>query len=317
MNFLRFKKNIFIKRIFQIKKSIFLYSLSSLIDVLILLLVSSIFDNLAKESSLLVRINYYFFSCIFLIGLRTFLVILLRKYSYKYIFYKKINDEAKIMKKFVENSKKNLFWEDDSLEIFKEKIINSCNLAAINFDIPIMSIAAEFIFALGGSLILIKMFGFKLILINLPTFIILIIFSKVISSKLNGLGKKIIKFTELRLNSIDNIGEIAIELAALNNTKEINKYFGSINKKYNSILATQLVTSNLLQIFTESMAFIIVLVTLISIVLEITTVSLANSATSLAIISRLVPSFTRSIAFITQLQFGVPSIERLSKVSGN
>ena len=219
------------------------------------------------------------------------------------------------MQKFVDNRLKNIARNNNSLEIFKEKIINSCNLAAINFDIPIMSITAEVIFAIGGIVILLGLFGIKLLLLNFPILIILIFCSKIISRKLKGLGNKIIRYTELRLNSIDNIGEIAIELAALNNKKELNKYFTGINKPYNEILSKQLTTSNSLQILTESAAFIIILMTIVSILLGITGVSLANTATTLAILSRLVPSFTRTIAFITQLQFGVPSLERLSKIN--
>ena len=39
---------------------------------------------------------------------------------------------------------------------FKEKLINSCNLAAIDFDIPVCSILAESFFAFGGIFILLN-----------------------------------------------------------------------------------------------------------------------------------------------------------------
>ena len=87
-----------------------------------------------------------------------------------------------------------------------------------------------------------------------------------------------------------------------------------INKPYNNILSQQIITSNMMQIYTESAAFIIILFSLISLITNITETSFANSATSLAILSRMVPSFTRCISFFTQLQFGVPCVRRLSHI---
>ena len=86
------------------------------------------------------------------------------------------------------------------------------------------------------------------------------------------------------------------------------------NKPYNLILSQQVISSNMMQIFTESGAFLIILISLICIITNISETSLANTATSLAVLSRMVPSFTRSISFITQLQFGVPSVKRLSQI---
>ena len=119
-------------------------------------------------------------------------------------------------------------------------------------------------------------------------------------------------YTEKRLNSIDNTSELAIELSTLNNPDNLLNYFSKINKPFNNILNQQIFTSNKMQIFTESASFIIILISLICLVTEISETSLANAATSLAVLSRMVPSFTRSIAFITQLQFGVPAVKRLS-----
>ena len=70
----------------------------------------------------------------------------------------------------------------------------------------------------------------------------------------------------------------------------------------------------MMQIFTESGAFLIILISLVCIVTNLSETSLANAATSLAVLSRMVPSFTRSISFLTQLQFGVPSEKRLSQI---
>ena len=69
-----------------------------------------------------------------------------------------------------------------------------------------------------------------------------------------------------------------------------------------------------MQIFTESGAFLIILISLVCLITNISDTTLANAATSLAVLSRMVPSFTRSISFITQLQFGVLSVKRLSQI---
>ena len=151
-------------------------------------------------------------------------------------------------------------------------------------------------------------------LFNIPIFLIIIVFSSYISRKLKSLGNKIIYLTENRLNSIDNIAEIALEVSTLNFNQNLNKYFSKLNNQYNNTLSSQIIYSNILQISTESTAFIVILVSLTCLIMNVTQTSFANTATSLAVLSRMVPSFTRTIAFVTQLQFGVPCVKRLSKI---
>lgn len=305
-----FRNNIFLKRIYSIKNSIFAYSLASFLDIFIILKISDIFNKITEE---ILDISLYFevFICIFFIISRTIFVTLLRKYAFNKIFHKKTQDEKYLVREFIIRRTKE-FNNTDDLNLFKEKLINSTNLAAVNFDIPIISIVSELIFAIGGLFILFNIFGKELLVYNLPMLILLIFSSRVISKKLNNLGKNFLKYTEKRLNSIDNTSEIAIELSALNYPENLLNYFAKVNKPFNNILNQQIITSNMMQIFTESVSFIIILISLICLVTEITDTSLANTATSLALLSRMVPSFTRSISFITQLQFGVPAVKRLS-----
>lgn len=303
--------DVFLDRIYELRRSIFLYSFSSILDLIMLLSISSIFNSVSSRD-FSGNIVLYFLFCLSIIAIRTIAVFLLRRYSFKNIFMKKVKDENHILFEFIHRRKKNDLGQ--SINVFKEKIINSCNLAVINFDIPVVSIFAELIFGLGGIFLLINIFGIKLILLNLPIFILLILISRLISKKLKDLGNKILDLSEKRLNSIDNIAEIAEEISALDKGKNIKKYFSTFNHPYNKILSEQIISSNLLQISTESSAFVIILISLICIVTNITETSLANSATSLAILSRMVPSFTRSIAFITQLQFGLPCVRRLSSI---
>lgn len=305
------KENIFLKRIFSIKNSIIAYSFASFLDIFIILKISSIFSDITLTNNETNFINYVL-HCFFYIVIRTIFVYLLKRYTFNQIFYKKLQDEKIIVETYIKNKVRDS--ENYNLNEFKEKLINSCNLAAINFDIPVCSILSESFFAFGGMIILFNIFGFRLFLFNFPVVVLLIIISKIVSNKLNLLGNKILKSTEKRLNAIDNVSEVAFELSSLNINNQLIKYFTKMNNPYNKILSDQITSTNMMQIITESGAFIIILLSLIYLVTNINQTTLANSATSLAVLSRLVPSFTRTISFVTQLQFGVPCIKRLSKI---
>jgi len=306
------KKNIFFNRILSNRNSIILYSLASALDIITILMISSIFERIS-EIKFMSNVYFYVFLTFLLIIFRTTAVFLLRKFSFNIIFKNKLQNEKIIVEQYIENRTKNSSDEND-LNLFKEKLVNSSNLAAVNFDIPVSSIISELIFSSGGVIILLRIFGLKLFLFNLPVFFMLIIFSKFVSRKLNILGNSILKYTEKRLNAIDNVSVLAIELSAMADSRNLVNYFEKVNQPFNKILSKQIITSNMMQIYTESAAFIIILLSLISLISGISSTSLANSATSLAVLSRMVPSFTRSISFIAQLQFGVPSVVRLSQI---
>jgi len=308
-----FEDNIFFKRIFSIRQSIAAYSLASFLDIIIILIISKTFSKITSYD-FNGNIYLYVFSSLVLIIFRTISVFLLRKFAFSRIFKKKLIFEKIYVEQFIENRIKRGNHNEKDIRIFKEKLINSSNLAAVNFDIPIFSIVAELIFSIGGIFILLRIFGLNLLLLNLPVLIILIIFSRFVSRKLSSLGNKILDYTDKRINTIDNLSEIAIELSALKNSSNLLDYFSKVNKPYNLILSQQIISSNMMQIFTESGAFLIILISLVCIVTNLSETSLANAATSLAVLSRMVPSFTRSISFITQLQFGVPSVKRLSQI---
>ena len=308
-----FKENIFLKRIYSIKDSIIAYSFASVLDIVIIITISLIFSSITSdnfEGNLIRSILISFFLVLF----RTLVIFSLRKYAFREVFSKKLKDEVALVKNFIQR-RVDLDSNNKEVKQFKEKIINSSNLAVINFDIPFFSIVAELIFAFGGIFILLNIFGIELLLFNLPLFIILIISSKYVSRKLKKLGTKILNYSEIRLNTIDNISEIAIELSALKYPDQLVNYFLKINSPFNKTLSKQTIISNMTQIYTESAAFVIILICIVSLITNITEANLANTATSLIVLSRLVPSFTRAVCFITQLQFGVPCIRELSKIN--
>ena len=118
-----------------------------------------------------------------------------------------------------------------------------------------------------------------------------------------------------RLNTIDNVSEISFDNVFFKRIKKLVNYFSKVNNPYNKIIGQQIITSNDSDLPKESSALnIIILISLICITFNLADTSLTNSATSLAILSRMIPSFTRSIASFTQIQFGIPCIRRLSSI---
>ena len=307
-------KNILLKRIFSLKTALLAYSASSIIDLITIALASKIFSILISQ-----ELNYsgivFACLCFLIIILRAFLVYTLRRYSFSKILEKKSNDESKIVKRFIQQRiYSDLDDEENTISSYKENLINSSNVAAINFDIPVISLSAEILFAIGGILFLIRNLGVKIFIFNFPLFFILLLFSRYVAKKLHRLGKIILKSTEERLRSIDNVAEISIELSALKKYHPLLKNFSRVNNPFNKIMSDQLTTSNMMQISIESSALIIILISIISVITNSTNTSLANSASALAVLSRMVPSITRSIAFFAQLQFGITPVLRLAKL---
>lgn len=177
-----FKKNILFQRIISIRYAVLTYSLASFLDIFTIIIISSIFNQIS-DKNFDGNFYIYIFTTLILIVIRTFSVILLRRFSFKSIFKEKLKNEKLIVSNFISCRVKNAL-DDEDLNLFKEKLINSSNLAAVNFDIPVVSIISELIFAFGGILVLFKIFGLYLFLFNLPVFIGLILFSKFISLKL-------------------------------------------------------------------------------------------------------------------------------------
>ena len=203
--------------------------------------------------------------------------------------------------------------EENNISSYKENLINSSNVAAINFDIPVISLSAEILFAIGGILFLIRNLGVKIFIFNFPLFFILLIFSKYIAKKLHKLGKIILKSTEERLRSIDNVAEISIELSALKKYDPLLKNFSKVNNPFNKIMSDQLTTSNMMQISIESSALIIILISIISVITNSTNI-FSKLCFGFSCFIKNGTSITRSIAFFAQLQFGIPPVLRLAKL---
>ena len=196
-------RNLYFKRLKRIYKSIITFIITSLIDIYVITFISKNFNAIISASNL-TNLVIKIIMILFLVLVRTISIYLLKKYAFNLIFKKKNKDELQIINHFIIHRVSN-FRDNQALESLKESLINSSNLAAVNFDLPICSIISELIFAAGGVIIMIRLLGLDIILFNFPIFIFLLVFSKLISGKLKTIGNNIVNFTEKRLTTIDNI----------------------------------------------------------------------------------------------------------------
>ena len=301
-------------RILSIRAPIISWSLASIIDLLTITFASKLFLVITSLNN---NQNIIFLSIfiIFLILIRTYLVIVLRKYACFKIFDKKNSDELKIVRKFINNRIYSNEKEEESIESFKESIMNATYAASAKFDIPVAAGIAELLFAFLGLIYLLNILGISIFIINAPLFVLLFVFSRFISKKNFQLGKLILKGIENKFVDLDNITEVSYELSALKLVDPILYSFNKSNKIYNTNEYKTFSYNFINQIVIEAFSLIIILFSLLTIVFGFLNTSLANSASVLALLSRLIPGITRCMAYYSQLQFGIAPIEKLYKVN--
>ena len=302
-----------IDRINNLKKPILAWTISCIIDLFVIYLASYIFSKITGsiEYKEIILISFIF---ICVIILRIYLVINLRKYASNLIYKNKNTEELILVKNYVKNKIYSDEQDDESIESFKESVINATFNAASRFDVPVVAGTAEVLFASLGLIYLLFILGPIIFIINIPFIIILFFCSSSNARILFDLGKVILSATEKKLLSIDNINEVSYELSALKKTTPLLKIFDSKNKILNRSLTKELVTITSLQTLIESLALLIILFSMISINLGFSTNSLEDAATSLALLSRIIPSITRCIAYYSQIQFGISPVKKLWKI---
>ncbi len=305
---------LFYGRIFSIRNGIFLYLGASIIDLITLTLISNIFASLS-ETNIKNTLPIYTLIFMLTIFVRTYLVYIFRKNGFINIMRNKSQTESKIVRKFVQDKIYDNKEEEESIKIFKENLINSSLTVAINVDLPITSLIGELFFTLGAIIFIIYKLGINILLLNLPIFCIILIFTKYLSKRLYQLGIAVLKNTEDRLNAIDNISELSLELSAQKNTNPIINIFSNTNISFNKNLARQTYTQNAMQIVIESSSLIIIFLSLFAIISNLTNSSVSNIASVLAILTRMVPSITRSFASFSQIQYGFPAMKRIAKLN--
>jgi hypothetical protein len=128
-------------------------------------------------------------------------------------------------------------------------------------------------------------------------------------------GQNVLDSTERRLSMIDNVVDGSLELSMRKDATEVQNYFNAYNIKVNHLMSRQLTLSSVSSLLVESASVFVILIALYSITTGSSEVTGAGIAASLAILSRLVPTITRSLASVTQLHYGIPAVIRLAKLN--
>lgn len=297
-------------RTLEIRKAIAGFSIASVIDIAAISSLSVIYERIstAKGNDLVMLAIVG----VVLVVLRTGAVFLLRKYSYNELTEKKSRDEHELVELFIQRRSCTLPEKENSLIAqFKESITNSTQLATINFDLPMVSLIGELLFAIGGFLVLVYNVGLSLILVMTPVVFILLLVMKSVANRLRSFGSDVMLITENRLVRIDNIAETSLELCVARSSNVAANYFDTPNSRLNRLIHRQLTLSNFIQLAVESASFVIILLCLILITLKATALTLGGAAASLAVLARMVPTITRLISSVTQLHYGIPAVIKL------
>jgi hypothetical protein len=297
-------------RTLEIRKAIAGFSIASVIDIAAISSISVLYEQISKAQGK--DLMAFALIVVILVILRTVAVFSLRRYSFGELMAKKSRDEYELVKAFIQRRSRTLPEKENNLIAhFKESIINSTQLATVNFDLPMASLIGELLFAVGGVLVLVYNVGIALMLAMTPIALILLLIMKAVANRLRSLGEDVMLITENRLVRIDNIAEASLELCVASGGKVAADYFDAPNHQLNSLVNRQLSLSNSVQLVVESASFVIILLCLILIALKATALTMGGAAASLAVLARMVPTITRSISSVTQLHYGIPAVIKL------
>ena len=104
------------------------------------------------------------FSLFFIVLLRTYLIIILRRYSSFLVYKNKNEEELMLVEKYIKNRIFSNNNNNESIESFKESIINATSDASGRFDLPIVAGMAEVLFGILGLFYLLKILGLNIFL---------------------------------------------------------------------------------------------------------------------------------------------------------
>ncbi len=297
------------QRILKLKFEVCLFTFASLVDVAALGFISLIFNEIQKNPKNLINNCIYLF---LIIILRTIIIYLLKQKAYAGVFIKKNDYELHIIDHFVIYRHKNLLKNDTKqTSAIKDKLINASNLATVNFDMPILSILSEIIIALGGIVLIVWNIGIIALVSIIPLLLIVFLMMKRISLRLRKLGKEILDLSSSRMIKIDNIIENSSELF-LDRRKSYLNYLNSSAKSYSLKQSAQINYGALIQLIIEASSYLIISIFIVFYSSDLIHISASNAAASIAIAARLVPTITRTISSLTQLNYGIPAVLRLN-----
>ncbi len=297
------------QRVLKLKFEVCLFTFASLIDLAVLGCISLIFNEIQKDPKNLINNCIYLF---IIIILRTIIIYALKHKAYAGVFIKKNDYELHIIDQFVRFRHKNLLKNDSKqTSAIKDKLINTSNLATVNFDMPILSILSEIIIAIGGMILILLNIGIIALVSIIPLLLIVFMMMKRISLRLRSLGQEILNLSSSRMTKIDNIIENSSELI-LEKRKSYLNYLNNTAQSYNLKQSNQINYGALIQLIIEASSYLIISIFIVFFTSDLIHISASNAAASIAIAARLVPTITRTISSLTQLNYGIPAVLRLN-----
>ena len=276
------------------------------IDFISLYFISQIIGDIYNHE---VRLNiiYLFIACVIS---RMFFIPLLKFVALLIFYSHKKNINLVLIKNIFSKKRLNLLSEKEIAQK-KEIIINSSELAVVNFDIPLSNIVGEIMLSALVLFFLIY-YGFLhefieywYLFLLFGLFFILIIY---LSRKF---GKNNIVLMKDKISKVDNIFKNLTNLSYSSNLSSVSNYYLEIEKKYN-LNSTKFISLNLMNsFFLETIIYTFLFIIITKGVNIDNSSIIENSLISIPFIIRLAPAFTRTMAFVTQLSYGYVAVKNL------
>jgi len=244
-----------------------------------------------------------------IVVMRTILIIVLKRMLTMAIFKKRNAEEIQVLRLMLCGKESS----DGSKENGKEILMNTLNICTINFDLPITALAGEVFFACGALVLLANYLGLNSIFWLSPMIILLLIALMSTAKRLKNFGLEVIQKTKEKIRWLDNTVSCSGEISSLRNWEGAICLYNESASCLNKTVSTQIYLSSRIQIYAESFAIASIFGLVVLWVIGLVSMQAAGVASALAVISRLLPTITRSMSSMTQLQYGIPAVYRLEK----
>jgi ABC-type multidrug transport system fused ATPase/permease subunit len=195
----------------------------------------------------------------------------------------------------------------------KEILMNTLNICTINFDLPVTALAGEVFFACGALVLLANYLDLSSIFWLSPMIILLLIALMSTAQRLKNYGLEVIQKTKEKIRWLDNTVSCSTEISTLRNWEGAINLYNESASCLNKTVSTQIYLTSRIQIYAESFAIASIFGLVVLWEVGLVSMEPAGVASALAVISRLLPTVTRSMSSMTQLQYGIPAIYRLER----
>ena len=246
-------------------------------------------------------------SAVVILLIRILATVILKLLSYRLLYSKKNREVRLVINQMLVKYRKTSI-SNDEVNVRREQVITSTEIALVNFDIPFFQLLGEllvFIFIIFVVYGMLEGIVQTLPIIPIVILLCMLCFSIYISSKL---GKINIDNNKQRLRVVtdvfNNIGYYSINHSDAN----VDKNIDNVDSRYNNINSMFSVFNSSNMIFVETM----VLVVLASIITFQEPVDINQMISSAPLLLRIVPSITRIASMLPQINFGLAAVRRLN-----